>query len=82
MTKPCIWLNEAEGNGLADCGCSLNRDYKFSDNPAFFFCPLHKAAGELLEAAKQAAHSIRRGQPGISLKGLDDAIAKAKEGSK
>ena len=94
MKEPCIWLNEAEVDGLADCGCSLNRDYKSSDNPAFFFCPLHEAAEELMEAAKEAIadledlsesgmKSILGGFPSIRImEKLFNALAKAEGGSK
>jgi len=53
MKEPYIWLKEEEVLGMANCGCELNRDYKSSDNPALFLCPLHENAEELLEAAEK-----------------------------
>jgi len=84
MKEPYIWLNEEEVDGLADCGCSLNRDYKSSDNPAVFLCPLHEAAGKLLEAAKEMiSQFIGEGEsikmPVMSALAIQPSILKLKE---
>jgi len=49
MKAPDIWLQPDEDRGKADCGCVLKRGHQNTDDPAFSFCPLHQAAGELLE---------------------------------
>lgn len=45
--RPYIWLQENEASGQADCGCRLEARM---DGPAFWLCPMHKAAPELLKA--------------------------------
>ncbi len=47
--EPDIWLNDSDENlGEMDCGCLLIDNYQGSGNPAFWFCPLHAAAEEML----------------------------------
>lgn len=78
--KPDIWIQKQEGEGRADCGCTLQQTY--DDGPKFFFCPLHKAAADLLKACKAARISLidddkyAEFQP--LLKTLEASIAKAK----
>ena len=56
--QPDIWLQEHEEAGTADCGCHLEAEYRGetdsgnNSSPAFFFCPLHQAAANLLSALK------------------------------
>jgi len=64
MKKPYLWLQENEAFGHADCGCILNRNYEGEEGEqgeagaAFWFCPLHEAAGELLEAVKSSVEKL------------------------
>lgn len=56
---PDIWLQEHEPSGqFSGCKCRLEADYAeagTNGSPAFFMCPLHAAAPELLEAVKDLA---------------------------
>lgn len=51
LRNPDIWLQEHEDSGkFDDCACTLAAEYtKPGDNPspAFFMCPLHRAAPEM-----------------------------------
>jgi len=58
MKEPDIWLQPDEDNGHADCGCELKRAHQRGDDPAFTFCPMHEAAGELLKAAKRVLEGL------------------------
>ena len=54
-----IWLQEDEANGIADCGCLLMAEFQGDDHghngcPAFWFCPLHRAAADLFKALREA----------------------------
>jgi len=82
MSKPIpyIWSQDSEGRAKADCGCTLEDSYE--GYPAFWQCPLHKAAPELLEACKWAYKKIQSLE--MELAGiatvhapLEKAIAKA-----
>lgn len=57
---PDIWLQDDETQGRADCGCTLNADGWKGDEAgaAFFFCPLHAAAADLLKAAQYALNNL------------------------
>lgn len=96
--RPDIWLQENEDSGkFDDCACRLEAEYSEpGDNgtPAFFQCPLHAAASNLLEALKtwrEFWDKMPKGQMGklafdvdLFNRGfleMDDAIAKA-EGRK
>lgn len=51
--KPWIWLQVEETSGKADaCACRLDAGGPDGDNSgaAFYICPLHEAAPDLLEA--------------------------------
>ena len=49
MARADLWLQEYEPSGEMGCGCTLEAR---EDGPAFWFCPLHAAAQELLDACK------------------------------
>lgn len=48
---PYIWLQEHEKTGTAICGCELNN--AGDDGPAFYQCPTHEIAFELLKELKR-----------------------------
>ena len=81
MKNPDIWLQPGELIGEADCGCKLNAEYGVEGESAFFFCPLHQAAGELLELLKEyvgiATLTAMTLNPMKTLKKAQQAIAKA-----
>lgn len=56
--KPEIWLQENEASGHFDnCACRLEAEYAeegTNGSPAFFMCPMHQAAADLLKACKAA----------------------------
>ena len=64
--EPDIWLQEEEEAGTADCGCHLASEYRGEEDsgnngsPAFFFCPLHTAAADLLKVCKAARRHLSR----------------------
>lgn len=45
--KVFIWLQDDEGEGVADCGCKLVREWD-DGNPAFIMCAMHLAATKKL----------------------------------
>lgn len=59
--QPEIWLRENEMSGkFDDCNCRLEAEYAeegTNGSPAFFMCPLHAAAPDLLEALKEILNS-------------------------
>lgn len=83
METPDIWLQDGESFERADCGCQIAR---WTSGTAFYFCPLHRAAPELLAALKAMhLHFITEAISGI---GAEEekletmsmtAIAKAEE---
>jgi len=84
MKKPYLWLQENEQAGHADCGCILYDNYG-GRGAAISFCPLHEAAGELLEALQQCSGFIDTTRPkdGAAYVAMaETAIAKAEGGSK
>ena len=50
---PDIWLQDDEVEGKADCGCRLVTAHDGS-GPALWFCPMHRAATALYDAAVKA----------------------------
>ena len=61
---PWIWLQVEETFGKADaCACRLDAGGPDGDNSgaAFYMCPLHEAAADLLAACKETLPAIRWG---------------------
>jgi len=91
MAEPNIWLQDDEPEGQADCGCILQAEYDGADdiadgaagNPAYFQCPLHAAAPELLAALYGLTNWFDPPSWGPSAQGIAwanalNAIAKAR----
>lgn len=81
--SPDIWLQENEMRGKFDnCACRLeaeHRDPGDNGSPAFFMCPLHRAAPQMLELLRRALPWLATspGNPAILVDRIKRAIARA-----
>lgn len=60
MTDPNIWLQQDEASGTFDqCACRLDATGPDGEEgAAFYMCPMHEAAPELLEALRTLVSTL------------------------
>ena len=55
-STPFLWMQEDEGEAVADCGCRL---YFREASPCVDLCPLHQEAAALRDSLRECLRALR-----------------------